>query len=457
MRFLPRAAIAAALFAPAVAAAQVAPVAGDWYGGLAAGGGQLPLVFHIKADGTATLDSPAQNARGLPASVVVIGGKVRFALGSTAAAFEGTLSPDGKTLSGQWMQGGASAPLVMSRTPPVAPAGPSRPQTPKPPFPYKAEDVTYANPASGLKLAGTLTLPEGPGPFPAVLLITGSGPQDRDETLYGHKPFLLIADALTRKGVAVLRVDDRGVGGSAPFAGPSSLADNASDAAAGLAWLRARPEIDKARVGLLGHSEGGTVAIQTAAEDPRVAFVVLMSTPGGTGGKLIVDQVEAILKASGAADAQVQSAVAAQRELIAIVASPQDSAAALPAMNAVFDRQGLPADAASRKQLPIMLSSHYRSMVRFDPVPYLAKIRAPVLAIGGDKDLQVSAATSLPAIKAALPAGADATTIALPGLNHLLQTSRTGLPNEYATIEETLAPAALSTIVDWTVTKAKAR
>lgn len=457
MRFLPRAAIAAALFAPAVAAAQVAPVAGDWYGGLAAGGGQLPLVFHIKADGTATLDSPAQNARGLPASVVVIGGKVRFALGSTAAAFEGTLSPDGKTLSGQWMQGGASAPLVMSRTPPVAPAGPSRPQTPKPPFPYKAEDVTYANPASGLKLAGTLTLPEGPGPFPAVLLITGSGPQDRDETLYGHKPFLLIADALTRKGVAVLRVDDRGVGGSASFAGPSSLADNASDAAAGLAWLRARPEIDKTRVGLLGHSEGGTVAIQTAAEDPKVAFVVLMSTPGGTGGKLIVDQVEAILKASGAADAQVQSAVAAQRELITIVASPQETATALPAMNAVFDRQGLPADAASRKQLPIMLSSHYRSMVRFDPAPYLAKIRAPVLAIGGDKDLQVSAVTSLPAIKAALPAGADATLVALPGLNHLLQTARTGLPNEYATIEETLAPAALTAIVDWTVTKAKAK
>lgn len=457
MRFLPRAAAAAALFAPAVATAQVAPVVGDWYGGLAAGGGQLPLVFHIKADGTATLDSPAQNARGMPASVVVMGGKVRFALGSTAAAFEGTLSPDGKTLSGQWMQGGASAPLVMSRTPPVAPAGPSRPQTPKPPFPYKAEDVTYANPASGLKLAGTLTLPEGPGPFPAVLLITGSGPQDRDETLYGHKPFLLIADALTRKGVAVLRVDDRGVGGSAAFTGPSTLADNARDAAAGLAWLRARPEIDKTRVGLLGHSEGGTVAIQTAAEDPKIAFLILTSTPGGTGGKLVVDQVEAILKASSVPDAQVQSAVAAQRELIAIVASPQEATTALPAMNAVFDRQGLPADAPSRKQLPIMLSSHYRSMVRFDPAPYLAKIRAPVLAIGGDKDLQVLADTSLPAIKAALPAGADTTVVALPGLNHLLQTARTGLPNEYATIEETLAPAALSAIVDWTATKAKAK
>lgn len=454
MRFLPRAAVAAALFAPAVASAQVAPVAGDWYGGLAIGGGQLPLVFHVKADGTATLDSPAQNARGLPASVVVMGGKVRLALGSTAAAFEGTLSPDGKTLTGQWTQGGASAPLIMSRTPPAAPAGPNRPQTPKPPFPYKAEDVTYANPVSGLKLAGTLTVPQGAGPFPAVLLITGSGAQDRDETLYGHKPFLLIADALTRKGVAVLRVDDRGVGGSAAFPGPATLDDDAGDVAAGLAWLRARPEIDKARVGLLGHSEGGSVAMRAAAGDPKVAFVVLMSAPGGTGAKLIVEQVEAILKASGATDAQIQTSTTTQRVLLEIVGSPQEPATALPAMNALLDRQGVPADAASRRQLPVMLSAHYRSMVRFDPAPYLAKIRAPVLAIGGDKDLQVPAGPNLAAIKAGLPAGTDATTKTLPGLNHLLQTARIGLPGEYASIEETMAPAALAAIVDWTIAHA---
>jgi pimeloyl-ACP methyl ester carboxylesterase len=452
MRLLPRAALAAALLVPGVAAAQVAPIAGDWYGTL---DGKLPVVFHIKADGTATLDSPAQNALGLKASVVAIGGKVRLTLAALPIAFEGTASADGKMLEGQLTQNGGSAPLIMSRTPPAPAAAPAaapiRPQTPKPPFPYRAEDVTYANPATGLKLAGTLTLPKGAGPFPAVLLITGSGAQDRDETIYGHKPFLLIADALTRKGLAVLRVDDRGMGGSVAFPGSPTLDDDAHDVAASLAWLRARPEIDKARVGLLGHSEGGMLAIRIAADDPKLAFVVLMSTPGGTGASLVVEQVGAILKASGAGEAQVQAATKAQGELLAIVASPQDPATALPAMNAVFDRQGLPADAATRKQLPVMLSAHYRSVIRFDPMPYLARIKTPVLAIGGSKDLQVPAAANLAAIKAGLPASTEATTQQLPGLNHLLQTAGTGLPSEYGKIEETLAPAALAAIVDWTV------
>jgi pimeloyl-ACP methyl ester carboxylesterase len=166
---------------------------------------------------------------------------------------------------------------------------------------------------------------------------------------------------------------------------------------------------------------------------------------------LVVEQVGAILKASGAGEAQVQAATKAQGELLAIVASPQDPATALPAMNAVFDRQGLPADAATRKQLPVMLSAHYRSVIRFDPMPYLARIKTPVLAIGGSKDLQVPAAANLAAIKAGLPASTEATTQQLPGLNHLLQTAGTGLPSEYGKIEETLAPAALAAIVDWTV------
>jgi pimeloyl-ACP methyl ester carboxylesterase len=454
MRFLPRAAIAATLFAPAIATAQVAPIAGDWYGLLGGGTAKAPIVLHIKADGSATLDSPAQNAIGLPASIMALGGKVRLTLTGLPVAFEGTISADGKTLEGQLTQAGTSLPLVMSRTPPAAPAGPNRPQTPKPPFPYRAEDVTYANPASSLKLAGTLTLPPGKGPFPAVLLITGSGAQDRDETILGHKPFLLIADALTRKGVAVLRVDDRGVGGSAASPGSSTLDDDARDVATGLAWLRARPEIDKARVGVLGHSEGGTLAIRAAADDPKVAFVVLLASPGGTGSDLVVSQVGAILKAQGANEAQLQATTKVQSDLLAIVASPQDDAAALASMNAVLDREGVPAQAPTRKQFPTMLSAHYRSVIRADAKPYLARIKAPVLAINGAKDVQVPAAVNLAAIKAGLPAATDATTLELPGLNHLFQTANTGLIVEYGKIEETMAPKALSAIVDWTVAHA---
>ncbi len=454
MRFLPHAVIAAALLAPAVAAAQVGPIAGDWYGTLKTPGPSLPIVFHIKPDGAATLDSPVQHAMGLAATATVADGKVRVALQAMPAAFEGALSPDGKTLNGQWTQGGGALPLVMSRAAPAAAPTPNRPQTPQPPFPYRAEDVTYVNPTSGLKLAGTLTLPQGSGPFPAILLITGSGTQDRDETVFDHKPFLLIADALTRRGVAVLRVDDRGAGGSAPPLHSPTLDEDAGDIAASLAWLRARPEIDKARVGLLGHSEGGSLATKVAAHDPKVAFVVLMSAPGLNGGALIVDQLGAILAASGAGEAEIKAAVSVERDLIDIAASPQAPADALPAMNAVLDRQGLPADAQPRRELPVMLSAHYRDFVRYDPKADLARIRAPVLAIGGGKDTQVRAALNLPAIKAALPASTDVTVRELPGLNHMLQTAGTGLVAEYGQIEETMAPVALATIVDWTVAHA---
>lgn len=456
MRFLSCAAFAAALLAPAVVMAQAAPIAGDWSGVLETPGGKLPLTFHIPADGAATMDSPAQKAMGLPARAAFTDGKARVDMAIGGGGFAGTLSADGKTLDGQWRQGASHLPLVMTRTSTTVTAI-SRPQTPKPPFPYRAEEVTYANPASGLSMAGTLTLPPGSGPYPAVLLITGSGAQDRDETIFDHKPFALIADALTRRGVAVLRVDDRGVGGSAPFAASPTLTDQASDVAAGVAWLRARPEIDKARVGLLGHSEGGTLAIQTAAADPKVAFVVLLAAPGIRGGDLIVDQLGATLKAAGAPADLVAQAQAGQREVIDIVVSPRGPAEALQALTAVLDRHAVPADAPQRREIAAVVTPHYRAMARFDPRADLARIRAPILALNGGKDTQVPAARNLAAIKAALPAGTDATTQELPGLNHLFQTAGTGLLGEYAVIEETMAPAALAQITDWIAAHAGAR
>jgi pimeloyl-ACP methyl ester carboxylesterase len=449
MRFLPRAAFVAVLLAPVVAMAQVAPIAGDWYGTLAIPNGpKLALVFHIKPDGSATVDSPNQMAKGMPATATLADGKVAVTLSAIPAGFEGTVADDGQALKGQWLQGGGALPLTMGRTAPVL----NRPQTPKPPFPYRAEDVSYRNPASGLKLAGTLTLPEGAGPFPAVVLITGSGAQDRDETMFGHKPFLVIADALTRKGVAVLRVDDRGTGGSEKGdASAASIPAFATDVAAGVAFLCGRPDIDPARVGLLGHSEGGQVAPLVAADDPRIAFLVLTAAPGVDGAALLVAQNRALFAASGVPDDQVEILARNRAERFAAVRDAKDADDARVRLTEVLNRQGLPPTSPERAATLTLASPAWRYFLATNPADALAKVEVPVLAIGGSKDLQVDAKTNLAAIHAALAGDQDVTVKELPGLNHLFQTANTGLVIEYGQIEETIAPAALSTIVDWTV------
>jgi len=454
MRFLPRAAFVAALFAPFAAMAQIAPIAGDWYGTLDAGV-KLPLVFHLQPDGTASVDSPAQKVAGLKATATLAGDQLTVTLTAPVASFEGQVAGDRKSISGQWLQNGGKLPLKLERTP-QAVVAPKRPQTPQPPFPYRAEDVAYMNPTSGLKLAGTLTLPRGEGPFPVAVLITGSGPQDRDETLFDHKPFLVLADALTRRGVAVLRVDDRGVGGSqAGDFFSATTADFATDVAAGVAYLRGRKDIDPDRVGLIGHSEGGVIAPLVAAKDPRIAFVVLMAGTGVPGDQILPRQYHDIYAASGAGE----TVAAKQADVIAaanaIVRTEPDQIKAQPLLIKTLT-EGSGAQNA-RALTDLMNSTWYRAFVTLDPAKALAQVRAPVLAINGDKDVQVSAQVNIPAIKAALAGNPDATTLVLPGLNHLLQTARTGAPSEYAAIEETLAPSALSTIVDWTLAHAAKR
>jgi len=448
MRFLPRAAFVAALFAPMAAMAQIAPIAGDWYGTLDAGV-KLPLVFHLQPDGTATVDSLAQKVTGLKATATLAGDQLTVTLTAPAASFEGKVAGDRKSISGQWLQNGGQLPLKLERTP-QAVVAPKRPQTPQPPFPYRAEEVSYTNPESGLKLAGTLTLPPGEGPFPVAVLITGSGPQDRDETIFDHKPFLVLADALTRRGVAVLRVDDRGVGGSQPgdFFN-ATTADFATDVAAGVAYLRGRKDIDPARVGLIGHSEGGVVAPLVAAKDPRIAFVVLMAGTGVPGDQILPRQYHDIYVASGASEAAAAKQASAIAAANAIVRSEPDQTKAQPLLAKILTEGSGAQNAKALTDL--MNSSWYRAFLALDPAKALSQVRAPVLAINGEKDTQVAAAVNLPAIKAALVGNHDVTTLAPPGLNHLFQTARTGAPSEYAAIEETIAPSALATIVDWTV------
>jgi pimeloyl-ACP methyl ester carboxylesterase len=330
---------------------------------------------------------------------------------------------------------------------------PDRPQTPKPPFPYTSEEVAFDS-TPGVRLAGTLTLPKGPGPFPVALLIVGSGPHDRDETIFGHKPFLVLADDLTRRGIAVLRYDKRGAGGSTGRSPDVTTADFAVDARAAVAFLRTRTDIDPSRVGLIGHSEGGAIAPMVAADDPKIAFVVMMAGPGVPGDELLVAQNRAILKAAGGSEAALTAAEQANRRIYEIVKSQVSDAEAEAQVQAILVGLGQ-GPLQARAGAAQAAAPWIRWWLRYDPRPALTKLRCPVLAIDGSKDLQVVAAQNLPEIRKALKDDPDATVIELPGLNHLFQTAGTGAASEYAQIPETIAPIALTTIGDWVVAHTK--
>lgn len=318
--------------------------------------------------------------------------------------------------------------------------------------PYRAQPVTFQNRAAGITLAGTLTVPAGRGPFPAVVLIAGSGPHDRNETIFGHKPFLVLADYLTRRNIAVLRYDKRGVGGSGGTEATATTVDFAADAQAAFDYLRALPQIDARRVGLIGHSEGGVIASMLAARDRHVAFIVLLAGPGVRGDRLLTAQVQAILAAAGVPRQRVQRRVEQERDLLSIVEQQAAGDAAEQAqLRQQLSRMAPPArvEAAIRR----LDTPWFRYFLRYDPAPTLAKVRCPVLALFGAKDVQVPPALNLPAVRRALRAGGnrDFQVLELPGLNHLFQRARTGEPNEYASIHSTMDPAALQTVAVWIV------
>jgi pimeloyl-ACP methyl ester carboxylesterase len=406
-------------------------LAGRWEGRLNVNGQSLRVVLNVDAVGGATIDSPDQGVTGLPVSgLSVQGGVVRFAVPAAGGGFEGTLADGGRTLTGVLTQGGASLPLVLSRVMELTPSAPPtlapspvalRPQTPQAPFPYRSEDVVIPTPTPGVQLAGTLTLPEGPGPFPAVLLITGSGLRDRDETIFGHKPFLVLADALTRRAPVI-------------------------DAEASVAFLGGRSDIAANRIGLIGHSEGGTIAPLVAGADPRVAFIVMIAGPAVSGGDLLVEQSRAIQQASGLPPATIETNVALQARIMAAVAANAGSAqAVVAAVEPILAESGLPQ--AQRQAGAAQLSIPWtRWFVAHDPQPSLRALHVPVLAIYGGKDTQVPAAQNAPVLRTLIP---SADVVVLPNLNHLMQPADTGLVAEYATIETTVDPQALKTIVDW--------
>jgi uncharacterized protein len=443
--------------APPAPAAPVTPTrdstAGEWAGRIGIPGAPLDIGIRLTPEGDGLrgeIDIPAQGIKAMPlADVLLEGRELSFRLPEMPgdAWFRGTFEPDAKSIPGAFTQFGQSFPLVL-RPGPVA----GRPQEPKPPFPYRSEDVTY--PGQGVDLAGTLTLPEGPGPFTAVVLVTGNGPQDRNEELLGHKPFLLLADILTRAGYAVLRVDDRGVGGSGGSLYTSNYDELTGDVVAGVDFLRRRPEIDAARIGLLGRSEGGSL-VPLAAQRTPVAFAVLMATPAASGEEVLVLQNQLLLESAGAPQEVIEAQVAYVRVLAGLLREEDyEGAYALATRQLVEQALALPPEQQPSQEdveaeVAATVSPYYRSWVVHDPAPALHALRVPVLAFYGGADLQVPAGQNEPRMRTLLAGHPDATVRTLPGLNHLMQPAGTGGFDEYGSIDTTIDPQVLDLVRSW--------
>jgi hypothetical protein len=442
----------------------VSPVLGTWEGKMVLPEGSLRILFHIsrKQDGSilATMDSPDQSAVGIPVSKVTVKGKaVTFEVSMAGGTYTGTLQKPG-TLTGTWEQSGLKFHLALKRTGKAVAV--NRPQEPKPPFPYRSENVTFPNKKAGITLAGTLTLPKTGGPFPAVLLISGSGPENRNEEVFGHKPFLVWADYLTRRGIAVLRVDDRGTAHSTGDFATATDDDFVDDALAGVAFLKTQKDIDPREIGLMGHSEGGIIAPKAAVRSKDVAFIVILEGPGLPFRQILKAQSALILKANGASDAKIKEAIGQQDRLFKILGQHKNADEAKKAVESYLRSQVPDWDKKTEKQRDVLkavidrkadslTSPWLRGLLDYDPKTTLEKVTCPVLAVGGSKDLQVPAKENLAAIAGALKAGGnkDFTTKEFEGLNHLLQPAKTGSPSEYSTIETTVSPKALKFVGDW--------
>jgi pimeloyl-ACP methyl ester carboxylesterase len=438
------AAVACAFFAATASAESRFDAAGDWRGTLKNGALELRMALHLGVK--STFDALDQGKIGLPATLNQNGRHVTVTIDGVGV-FEGDAAENGQSLSGQLKMGASNLPVVFQRgvSEPV-----NRPQNPVRPFPYREEDVAYENTFEpGVHLAGTLTLPQGNGPFPAVLLITGSGPQDRDETLFQHKPFLVLSDYLTRRGIAVLRVDDRGVGASTGASDQDTTADYATDVETGVNWLKTHKGIDPKRIGLIGHSEGGVIGPMVASRNPTVAFVVIWSGTAVRGREVLLEQSKASSIAAGvSAAAAAADTKQTEKMLDAIIAAP-NSDAAYEAVSKIALAAGTPQDQLGT--LKRLSGDWSRYFLSYDPAPALRSLKIPVLALAGSRDVQVVPEQNIPALKRALAGNPKAKVMELPGLNHLFQTVKTGSVAEYGTLEETIAPAALKVMGDWVV------
>jgi len=436
-------------------------IEGKWYGTLNIQSTQLRIAFNIQKTDTlyfGTIDSPDQGTFGISiGSVRYVNTALHIECPALNLEYNGILAGD--KILGTFKQSGISLQLNLSKR---VPEGLRRPQEPKEPFPYRSEELFFVNREDSIVLAGTLTIPNDGGIHNAVVLISGSGPQNRDSEIMGHKPFLVLSDYLSRNGIAVLRFDERGVG----MSGGNYFTANSLDLARDVRWateyLKSRGDI--AKIGLIGHSEGGMIAPIVAAESDFIAFIVLMAAPGMKGCEIIMEQQELISRASGAPEADIEAYKNLNRKIFNLI---EDKTNTLDSLKVKITRlmkeetKGELSASQIKQQINSLLSPWMIFFLRYDPIPVLTKVNCPVLAMIGKKDLQVSYKRNIDIIYQALTnetrssnnivthSNKHVKTIIFEDLNHLFQSAVTGHPKEYSTIEETINPSVLSAIVEW--------
>lgn len=426
---------------------------------------KLTIAFNLSKDEAGnykvTLDSPDQGAMGIPTeSTTINNDSVRIEIPIIKGYYVGKIFYDEMKIVGKWNQAGSSFDLDVKKVDKLE--KPNRPQEPKEPYPYNSEEVLFENEKDNVVLAGTLTFPNEGSNFPAVVMITGSGGQDRNEELLGHKPFLVISDYLTRNGIAVLRFDDRGIAQSTGDHSKATSEDFANDVLAAVQFLKERKEIDKTKIGLIGHSEGGMIAPLAAIQSDDVSFIILMAGPGIPGDSILYLQGALIQRAEGESEEKIKKSVELQRSIFKMVINSTDDEKLNKDLRDKFYEEYPNMTEEEKKeigdpevyldmQIKTITSPWFKYFLKFDPAPVLEKVKCAVLAINGENDLQVPPRENLSAIKSALERSGNNNfeVVELKRLNHLFQSSETGRISEYGQLEETISPLALQTMLDW--------
>ena len=438
-------------------------LAGYWNGKIKAG--SMSFTFSIRLwidDGSlrGSLDSPEQDLKNIPVDEIIINNdSIKLNIKAIQRKYHAAIDRKNYVMHGIYIrEGQVNFPLELNKSESAAVL--KRPQMPVKPYPYLEEEIVFTNDNDGIEISGTLTIPEGEGVFPAVILISGSGAQDRDESAFGHKPFLVIADYLTRNGISVLRYDDRGAGKSKGDHLKATTEISSEDVISALRFLQSRKEIAGTKIGLIGHSEGSIIAAIAAGKNPDIAYIVLLGAPGLGIEENLYLQNTLIRRADGMNEDIIEQYNNIQRNIFSIIKEEPDDSVAFEKLRAAYTLNRYQLLSNEQKSsidetIKSRLTPYFRDIIKCEPAEFLKKVQCPVLALSGEYDLQAPPRQNLPEIERALKSGNNNNykLIELPEINHMMQTSRKGTISEYSEIEETVSPEVLNCISEWILTQ----